>query len=232
MEERRLPTMEDVMKKMKEDGDFDSLRVKIVRVVKENEDLRNRIIELVKQSNVINQDGSEDMKPRQLSDAIFEELGMKITGQISDEVWKIIRSNDSIKNDIRSTAESAFNRLANIEPQGGREGTDPSPLHEDQFVRAETSDPNTSSAIPMIKTNMLIPDETNDEPSKPASDGHPVDNSGINLEVKEHEQGSVLWPQRGFQHSPIQSEAVTSGFDSSHVGGEAEDESDLPPGFD
>ncbi|PKU63648.1 hypothetical protein MA16_Dca016014 [Dendrobium catenatum] len=36
MGERRLPTAEDVMKKIKDDGDFDALRLKIIRAVKEN----------------------------------------------------------------------------------------------------------------------------------------------------------------------------------------------------
>lgn len=39
------------------------------------EELRNNIISAVKQSAALNRAGAENMKPRQLSDAIYEEVG-------------------------------------------------------------------------------------------------------------------------------------------------------------
>ncbi|XP_042401818.1 uncharacterized protein LOC121991829 [Zingiber officinale] len=106
----RRPTAEEVISRLKDDGDFDSLRLKIIRKVKENEELRNRIVSEVKQSVVLNEDDSEKMKLRELSDAIYQELGSKIMGQISDEVWKIIRSSE---NDIRGTVEAVYDRIVN-----------------------------------------------------------------------------------------------------------------------
>lgn len=113
---RQRPTAEEVISRLKDDGDFDNLRRKIIRKVKENEELRNSIITEVKQSEVLDQDGSENLKPRQISDAIYQELGKKIMGQISDEVWKVIR-NETTKEDIRGTVESVYDRIMNPKPK-------------------------------------------------------------------------------------------------------------------
>ncbi|KAG1341883.1 hypothetical protein COCNU_05G001120 [Cocos nucifera] len=113
MERRgRRPTAEELIAKLKDDGDFDELRLKIIRKVKENEELRNSIVAEVKQSVVLNQEDSEKLKLRQLSDAIYQELGSKIMGQISDEVWKVIKSNES---EIRGTVESVYDRMVKPE---------------------------------------------------------------------------------------------------------------------
>lgn len=39
------------------------------------EELRNEITSIVKQSAALNRAGAENMKPRQLSDAIYDEVG-------------------------------------------------------------------------------------------------------------------------------------------------------------
>lgn len=191
------------------------------------EELRNNIVNQVKQSEIINQYVSEDMKPRQLSDAIFQELGRKIMGQISDEIWQVIRSNDCIKDDIRATVESVFNKMTGGEPQG--KGANPSPAQENLIVGMEANVTNALISNPIIKANMLNSNEIND-PSGIASSGHPVDENK-NFELMEHEQRPCLL----LQNSPksfVQCKVLTSGVLSSQVGGEADDESDLPPGFD
>lgn len=38
------------------------------------EELRDKIISIAKQSNALNRPGAENMKPRQLSDSIYEEI--------------------------------------------------------------------------------------------------------------------------------------------------------------
>ncbi|KAI3710929.1 hypothetical protein L2E82_40725 [Cichorium intybus] len=43
------------------------------------------------------------MKPRQLSDAIHQEVGGKVNEQISNGLWEIIRSPDDIKTEITET---------------------------------------------------------------------------------------------------------------------------------
>ncbi|KAL2456323.1 hypothetical protein Adt_46848 [Abeliophyllum distichum] len=106
---------EDVISKLKDDGDFDRLRVKIVRKLKENEELRNNIISLVKQSVALNHPGAENMKPRQLSDAIHKEIGEKVMSQISDGVWNIIKAGDGMKTEIVETVQSVYNKLSNPE---------------------------------------------------------------------------------------------------------------------
>ncbi|CDY68810.1 BnaCnng60640D [Brassica napus] len=71
---RRKISKEEVVQKLKDDGDFDSLRVNIIRRLKDNEELRNNMISLVKESAALNRPGVQNMKTRQLSDAIFQEV--------------------------------------------------------------------------------------------------------------------------------------------------------------
>ncbi|RCV31902.1 hypothetical protein SETIT_6G215200v2 [Setaria italica] len=108
----RPPTAAEVVGRLKDEGDFDALRRSIVRKVKDNEVLRNKIITEVKQSVVLQEDGSEKLKLKDLSDAINKDIGSKIMGQISDEVWNTIQSNET---DIRGTVEAVYNRILNPE---------------------------------------------------------------------------------------------------------------------
>ncbi|KAF5195751.1 hypothetical protein FRX31_014662 [Thalictrum thalictroides] len=78
----KLISAEEVISKLKDDGDFDKLRLKIIKKVKENEELRNNIIATVKQSAALNRAGAEKFKPRELSDAIHEEIGMNLASPI------------------------------------------------------------------------------------------------------------------------------------------------------
>ncbi|CAK9321678.1 unnamed protein product [Citrullus colocynthis] len=104
---------EDVIEKLKDDGDFDKLRLKIIRKLKDNEELRNNIVAIVKQSASLNRVGTENVKPRQLSDAIYDEVGEEIMNKVSDNLWEIIRSADGMKNEITETVQSVYNKLAN-----------------------------------------------------------------------------------------------------------------------
>nr|GFA09600.1 hypothetical protein [Tanacetum cinerariifolium] len=96
----------DVISKLKDDGDFDKLRLKLIRKLKHNEELRDNIVSIVRQSVAINRPGAENMKPRQLSDAIHEEVGSKLNEQISDVLWEIIRSPDGMKREITETVKA------------------------------------------------------------------------------------------------------------------------------
>ncbi|KAJ1419166.1 hypothetical protein SESBI_15438 [Sesbania bispinosa] len=107
---------EEVIAKLKDDGDFDRLRLKIIRKLKDNEELRQHITSIVKQSVTLNRAGAENMKPRQLSDAIYEEVGEKVMGHISYSLWHIIRSSDGMKGEITETVQSVYDKLAN--PKG------------------------------------------------------------------------------------------------------------------
>ncbi|KAL4347526.1 hypothetical protein GQ457_17G021390 [Hibiscus cannabinus] len=91
-EENKRISKEEEIAKIKDDGDFDKLRLKIIRKLKDSEELRNGIIAAVKQSAALNRSGAENMKLRQLSDAIHDEVGNKVMGQISDSLWEIITS--------------------------------------------------------------------------------------------------------------------------------------------
>ncbi|TYG49488.1 hypothetical protein ES288_D10G098300v1, partial [Gossypium darwinii] len=72
-------------------------------------ELRNNIISAVKQSAALNHPGAENMKVRQLSDAIHDEVGNKVMGQISDSLWEIIRSEGSMRTEITETVVSHRN---------------------------------------------------------------------------------------------------------------------------
>lgn len=106
---------EEVIAKLKDDGDFDNLRLNIIRKLKDNEELRNNIISIVRHSATLNRAGAESMKPRQLFDALYDEVGNKLTNQISDGVWEVIRSADGMKNEITETVQSVYNKLVNPE---------------------------------------------------------------------------------------------------------------------
>ncbi|KAI3501197.1 hypothetical protein L1887_29059 [Cichorium endivia] len=118
---------DDVISKLKDDGDFDRLRLKIIRKLKENEELRKSIVSIVKQSVALNRPGAENMKPRQLSDAIHQEVGGKVNEQISSGLWEIIRSPDGIKTEITETVKSIYNKLSTPKrvENPGTSGCDP-----------------------------------------------------------------------------------------------------------
>ncbi|TYI61589.1 hypothetical protein E1A91_D10G183000v1 [Gossypium mustelinum] len=121
-EENKKIMKEEVIAKLKDDGDFDKLRLKIVRKLKDNLlyifsrinnkftlELRNNIILAVKQSAALNCLGSENMKVRELSDAIHDEVGNKVMGKISDSLWEIIRLEGSTRIEIIETIVSHRN---------------------------------------------------------------------------------------------------------------------------
>ncbi|XP_076910068.1 uncharacterized protein LOC143567561 [Bidens hawaiensis] len=102
---------DDVISKLKDDGDFDKLRIKIIRKIKENEELRTSIVSIVKESKAINRPGVENSKTRQLSDAIRQEVGGKLNEQISAALWEIIRSPDGMNTEITETVRSVYDKL-------------------------------------------------------------------------------------------------------------------------
>ncbi|KAM0020747.1 hypothetical protein Hdeb2414_s0025g00670481 [Helianthus debilis subsp. tardiflorus] len=104
-------TCDDVISKLKDDGDFDKLRIKIIRKIKENEELRNSIVSIVKESVAINRPGVENTKVRQLSDAIHHEVGGKLNEQISVALWELIRSPDGMKTEITETVRLVYDKL-------------------------------------------------------------------------------------------------------------------------
>ncbi|CAN6828646.1 uncharacterized protein BNAA09G47080D [Brassica napus] len=117
---RKKISKKEVIEKLKDDGDFDSLRLKIIRRLKDNEELRNKMTSVVKESRALNGPDAQKMKTRQLSDAIFQEVGSKMLSQLSDGLWGIIRSEDGMKKEIRETVQSVYTTLSN--PGGVQEG--------------------------------------------------------------------------------------------------------------
>ncbi|KQK22737.1 uncharacterized protein LOC100838730 [Brachypodium distachyon] len=207
---RRQPTAAEVVGRLKDDGDFDALRHAIVRRVKDNEVLRNNIITEVKQSMVLNEDGSEKFKLKELSDAIFQDIGSKIMGQISDEAWSVIQSKET---DIRGAVEGVFNRIMNPEQQ---QDTAPSSKRLKKNGKGEQVSPGKAPTSVTVQLE-------DDDPEEPPGFGF-SDHQRSKVIVKQEQ------PSNGENHpqvKPNQCEPVDAG---SLADGDDEDP-DVPPGF-
>ncbi|CAL9061126.1 unnamed protein product [Musa banksii] len=220
----RRPTAEEVIARLKDDGDFDSLRLKIIRKVKENEELRSSIVSEVRQSMVLNEDGSEKLKLRQLSDAIYQELGSKIMGQISDEVWKVIKS---CENDIRGTVESVYDRI--VKPEVNKQN---SVSPQKRLPVGDEKDQASLVAPSTGETNVSEGNEQMEVPPGFCSTDQPsskVEHAMMLHDEQPHSSNEAL-------NDPEQIDAVPPGFgppvNSSIIPvGVSDEDPDVPPGF-
>lgn len=243
MERSQKVSKEDVIAKLKDDGDFDRLRLKIIRQLKDNEELRNNIISMVRQSEALNRVGAENMKPRQLSDAIHEEVGNNIMNRISDGVWEIIRSDNGMKGEITETIQSVYNKVLN--PKRKEEGEPSSPRNA-RPVLMEVEN-NGSLAISVSETDETLYDN---EPKMPPGfflcDNNNQNNcEGQNKEELQLPTTSEKNPseKQNFEpgHSQIVSKpddvhlSVPPGFSSAveHMPlcDNSDEDPDVPPGF-
>ncbi|KAF8718347.1 hypothetical protein HU200_025326 [Digitaria exilis] len=204
----RRPTAAEVVGRLKDDGDFDALRRAIVRKVKDNEALRNKIISEVKQSVVLQEEGSEKLKLKELSDAIYQDIGSKIMGQISDEVWSIIQSTET---DIRGTVEAVYNRILNPEK---------APEPSSKKLKRNGKEQQASPA----KTQMTVAIEAEDDgPEEPPGFGR---NNQCNITAAAQEQQ----PKPNLENH---NQAKPNGGEPAAASGPADDDDDpeVPPGF-
>ncbi|XP_022737627.1 uncharacterized protein LOC111290545 [Durio zibethinus] len=218
-EENKKITKEEVIAKLKDDGDFDKLRLKIIRKLKENEELRNNIIAAVKQSAALNRPGAENMKLRQLSDAIHDEIGNKVMGQISDSLWEIIRSEGGMRSEITETVLSVYDKIANpLEKEKGE-----SSMNDMMPVEKEAE--NNGS----IKASAGRVDDT-------LSDGDPKEPPGFSLSNNHRsnhhrQQYEVKWQLP----RPYDNEPVENWKEELHHSQHGQDQDDVdvsvPPGF-
>ncbi|KAL8053730.1 hypothetical protein ABFX02_05G092600 [Erythranthe guttata] len=211
---------DDVISKLKDDGDFDRLRIKIVRKLKENEELRGNIMSMVKQSAALNRTGAENMKPRQLSDAIHQEIGDKLMSQISDGVWDIIRCADGMKAEITETVQSVYDKLAN--PHGKENGESSS--HKGSLSAPNELD-NNGDATGAIETDATPLDG---EPNVPPGFG----STGVHRRNKNHQTNQ---PNNNGQAIDNSGYDAPPGFSSAlkrkHRGDASDEDPDVPPGF-
>ncbi|KAJ7952405.1 Adenosine monophosphate-protein transferase and cysteine protease ibpA [Quillaja saponaria] len=234
MESKVEVSKDDVIEKLKDDGDFDKLRLKIIRKLKDNEELRDNIISMVKQSAVLNRVGAENMKPRQLSDAIYEEVGDKLMSQVSDGLWQVIRSSDGMKSEITETVQSVYNNLVNPK---GKDGGESSRQGEDN--------------VSIMASSAEIDDRTNDsEPTEPPGFSILRNHVNENHEDKQkdeiqvpmvHEKGSIEERKEESHHSEDTldvddvSGRAPPGFSAemecSKLSDGSDEDPDVPPGF-
>uniref|UniRef100_A0ACD5TVQ1 Uncharacterized protein n=1 Tax=Avena sativa TaxID=4498 RepID=A0ACD5TVQ1_AVESA len=209
---RRQPTAAEVVGRLKDDGDFDALRRAIIRKVKNNEVLRNNIIAEVKQSMVLSEDGSEKLKLKELSDAIFQDVGSKIMGQISDEVWSVIQSNET---DIRGTVEGVFNRIMNPQQQDDAGPSSKKLKRSGKEEQASPAKPSTSVTARL--------EEEEDDPEEPPGFG-----------TSSHHHSSITVkldrPLNGENHSQVKP-TEDKPVDAGSLGDADDEDPDVPPGF-
>ncbi|PIA49796.1 hypothetical protein AQUCO_01300498v1 [Aquilegia coerulea] len=230
----KVISAEEVISKLKDDGDFDKLRLKIIKKLKENEELRNNIISTVKQSAALNRTGAEKFKPRELSDAIHEEIGDKVLGQVSDALWGVIRSNDGMKGEISETVESVYNTLLNPKVQ------EPSLTREPVPSDNEVSN-NHSSAVSVLPHDELkeMPgvSDWNDQQVNITEGEHKKEsrpptphNQRYVEEMEEDQNQQVVSPSEDDPSVPpgfsafVKSDEQIDGIDD-------DDDPDVPPGF-
>lgn len=192
--------------------------------------MRNNIVSAVKQSAALNRAGAENMKPRQLSDAIYEEVGSKVMNQMSDGVWKIIRSEGGVKSEIIETVQTVYDKLVN--PGGKRFGD--SSTRDIMAVRKEAG-----SHSPIMFSSAKVGDTVSDyEPKEPPGFSLPHNHDDNNHEKQT--QNRLQLPGTYNKEAVEESKEETlhpcpPGFskDVEHrqpVDGSDEDP-DFPPGF-
>ncbi|XP_062027940.1 uncharacterized protein LOC133743887 [Rosa rugosa] len=208
---------EEVIAKLKDDGDFDRLRRKIIQKLKNNEELRENIISIVKQSQALNRPGAENMKPRQLSDDIYQEVGGKVMSQISDGLWGIIRSSDAMQSEISETVQSVYNKLAN--PQGNAEGH--SSTHVVQ-VQLESSDNGLVAAAAGGAVSDNHQDDNNHEAQLP-----PPEKGAVTEEHREMLQDKM--DTEGVDR--VVAPGVSTDTERKQECDGSDEDPDVPPGF-
>ncbi|KAG8096903.1 hypothetical protein GUJ93_ZPchr0013g34811 [Zizania palustris] len=207
---RRQPTAAEVVGRLKDDGDFDALRRAIIRKVKDNEVLRNNIITEIRQSMVINEDGSEKLKLKDLSDAIYQDIGSKIMGQISDEVWNVIQSTET---DIRGTVESVYNRMMN---PGQPQETELSSKKLKKNAKEEQVFPVKASPSVAVKLE-------DDDPEEPPGFG-----------FSDHQRNNIIATQQQPSNTDNHNQVKPNEGEPNAIsfpGDDDEDDPDVPPGF-
>lgn len=239
---QRKITGEEVLTKLKDDGDFDKLRLKIIRRLKDDGELRNNIISIVKQSSALNCPGAENMKPRQLSDAIQQEIGSGVMSQISDSVWKIIRSSDGMKAEITETVQSVYNKLLNPELNECGESS-----HADLLPVQEEHEKNGSLQASTSKVGQKIYDGEPIEPPGFSMHGQCQNNTHIQHDLpkegqknfRSHDGKTMEEPMQQTYQSTERSEpyrVINPHLGTSEVVGPKQsdddsDDPDVPPGF-
>lgn len=231
-QEQASITAEEVISKLKEDGDFDKLRLKIIQKLKQNEELRNNIISTVKQSATLGRAGAENLKPRELSDAIHVEVGNEVMRQVSDALWGVIRSSDGMKSEISETVESVYNSLLTPKVQ------EPSPIRD-----PTPGDKEASNSRPLAISVCEPYSEPKETPNLPAcSDQHGSVNEGedkkalpVNSTDGRHTNGTenhhtqqVLLPSNDDPSVPPGFSVLVNSEQKCDV---TEDDPDVPPGF-
>lgn len=204
------------------------------------EDLRNNIVSVVKQSAALNRAGAENMKPRELCDAIHDEVRAKVMSQISDGLWEIIRAGDGMKTEITETVQSVYNKLLN--PQGqANSGSHPSigqvlPIKGAEFSGSARVSGERNGPLPEGEVNeppgFFLKNHVGSNPHEPQSQTKEAGPSSS----RPQEQGREPHPH--CSNDPLQTEdgdpSPPPGFSLNkrkQPSDNTDEDPDIPPGF-
>ncbi|KAM7257792.1 hypothetical protein ACFE04_013533 [Oxalis oulophora] len=218
---RRKVSEEEVITKLKDDGDFDNLRLKIIRKLKDDKELRNNIISVVKQAAVLQRPRVENVKPRQLSDMIFEEIRDKAMSQVSDCAWEIMRSNDGMRGEIVETVQTVYSKLAN--PEGIPDDTVPANKEPDHIGLITL--PNGEAGHRFSEND---PDEP---PGFTLSNNHPNGHGECHKEEQLVQKGKELLCNTEEVRSDVNMGASQVVRERKEPCDGSDDDPDVPPGF-
>ncbi|KAG0448817.1 hypothetical protein HPP92_027638 [Vanilla planifolia] len=108
-------TPEDVLESLMNDGTIDTIRLKIINQLKNNEELKRNTITMVEQSKVLNTPGAEKQTKRELFDALRGELETPVLEKASKAVWELILDTNGLGKEISEVVERVYRRLSGNE---------------------------------------------------------------------------------------------------------------------
>ncbi|KAL5219376.1 hypothetical protein ABZP36_020060 [Zizania latifolia] len=159
---------------------------------------------------VINEDGSEKLKLKDLSDAIYQDIGSKIMGQISDELWSVIQSNET---DVQGTVEAVYNRMMNPDRQ---QDTERSSKKLKRNAREEQVFP--ANASPSVAVQL-----EDDDPEEPPGFG-----------FSDHQRNNIIATQQRPSNTDNHNQVKPNEGEPNAIscpGDDDTDDPDVPPGF-
>ncbi|KAL4186927.1 hypothetical protein AMTRI_Chr09g16290 [Amborella trichopoda] len=223
-------SLEELISMLKDDGDFDRLRHKIIQTLKTNESLKNNIASAVRESSVLNSEGSENMKPRQLFDTIYQEIKNQAMDQISHAVWEAMRFPDGMGKEISETVEGVFGKLVEQKTK----------LPKDMSVPSNKQEPKISPAIiTSASESVTVPCNYN-EPKETLGFSQPDDlcnKLGGNSQEPEPESESEPRGRPNEMQLIDSEQSESPGFlrfadqNQQQIDGDHDMDPDVPPGF-
>ncbi|KAL3684882.1 hypothetical protein R1sor_002904 [Riccia sorocarpa] len=110
MESDVPPTVkpQDVLDKLMYDGTFDRSKSSLITALKSNDDLKNFILTLVENSEVLRKEDVERKSRRQLMEELRNELSVKVLEKASAAAWQLMLSDEGLGMEITEKVNETF----------------------------------------------------------------------------------------------------------------------------